>query len=776
MVLFPLTALALAQCAAPEPAVSISLADRFSMATVEGRASVPRATRRDWDFADPTAGAWHVASAVDDLRVAGGELRGRTTGEQGLIFAERSGPRGKDIVHSVAIRIRVSNGASLSVNFKKSPGPPSGAPSSYSVGRTPLVPGDEARTYHLILERPVAFEDARQMLLSPSDASGAEFGVEWIRLISRREYLASVPPGTGWHGLGGIYRETIVTRAPEQFGMTLRLPERARLDLALGTLGDAPVTFDITVRDASAVKQLLRYTAPQPDEWQSVRIDLSPYSNGEVELVFGLESNREGAIGFWGSPVVRSLRMTVPDEGASGVLLIVADALRADRLQPYGSLRATSPHIAQLASQGAVFERCISQATWTKPSMTSIMTSLYPPTHRVIDFTDRVSSSARTLAEEFRGAGWATLGLSSITFNGEFGNLHRGYEVFHESRSLPNGLNLKTARVQVDRLLPWLEEHRDVPFFVMIHVADPHSPFEPYPPYDKLWSQPGARADHGAALAKVLPAIQDPIMRRFGMPNRVELESVGLDPAAYTDRELGWYDASIRGMDTEIGRILQHLDRLGLTETTLVALTSDHGEEFLEHGRHLHGHGVYEELSHVPLILRGPRIVPGTRVRNTVQSIDLMPTLLELARLTPSDGFQGQSLVPLIDGHNESAWVERPAFTVALDPYERPKSTRGEDRELQYPAESYSVREGGWMLVYNDRRPSSWPEYELYDERDDPQHENDLALDHPDVVARLAGTLEAWKAKAESTSLENQPAVELKGAELEQLRALGYLN
>src|SRR6185436_848456 len=137
----------------------------------------------------------------------------------------------------------------------------------------------------------------------------------------------------------------------------------------------------------------------------------------------------------------------------------------------------------------------------------------------------------------------------------------------------------------------------------------------------------------------------------FGMPSREELVKGKIDPDAFIDYDRGWYDGSIRAMDVEIGRVVERLKSLGLDRKTLLVFTGDHGEEFYEHGRSFHGQSVYGELNNMPLVLWGPGVVPaGRTVDETVQTVDLMPTLLELSGLHVPPGVQGHSLAPLLSG------------------------------------------------------------------------------------------------------------------------------
>jgi arylsulfatase A-like enzyme len=334
----------------------------------------------------------------------------------------------------------------------------------------------------------------------------------------------------------------------------------------------------------------------------------------------------------------------------------------------------------------------------------------------------------------------------------------------------------------LDRLLPWLEAHRDVPFFVFLHVADPHDPYRPYPPYDTLWADADKREGHERDAQHVKTFIADPLLRDFGMPSWSELEKARLDPKAYVAQDRDWYDGSIRAMDAEIGRLTERLQGLGLTDRTLLVFTSDHGEEFLDHGRMFHGQSVYGELTNMSLILRQPGTVPaGAVVDATVQTIDVMPTLLAMSGLAVPPEAQGRSLVPLLgrrtgDGgtvHADSradAWTDRPAI-----------SEKAQTVDLGGPpprvTESVAILSGGWKLIVNPGRPPGDPEYELYDHRHDPLDQTDVSAEHPDVVKRLARDIEAWRQSAQSARLKPDADAgrSMSAEELERLRSLGYI-
>ena len=817
----------LASCrGAPQP-LSLRLIDLFDAAKVDQTVPTAELESLEWRFdgegtitSDPPVFdeglerpeqdlnsfvGWTAYHDIDNFQVRDERLSG-VTGELPLLHVLRpDGLDETDFLHSIEITLSVSEGTRIGVTFNGSEELDDEQllrnirRSTVPTLHAELEPGEDVQTYTLQdVARSFPIAGIRHILVQPSDVEGAEFAIESVRIIPRREHLRSVTSGPGWHGLGEIYRETIVSRTPERVSLELELPSEPWFEVAVGTIETNPITFKVEVGET----QLWQRTVTLPRRWETKRIDLSGYAGQRVTLSLTLEGPEDGLIGFWGTPVVRNsgvlanmkprvssdARRALVDGGASlpqGVIVFLGDTLRRDRLDAYGHSRQTAPELSRLSREGARFSDAISQATWTKVSVPSILSSLYPASTGIVGVPDRLASGALTLAEVFRSAGYATFQTSSVQFSGKLSNLHQGVEVLHERASIDSDAlghsSAKTARTYVDRFLLWLDDHHDVPFFAFIHVFDPHSPFESYPPYDLIWASPTGKEDHEARIAQVAETFGDDIRIGDGnrrgpelFPNRSELEASGVDPDLHVAHQLDWYDGSIRGMDAEVSRLIEGLQERGIGDDTVFAFISDHGEEFLEHGWHWHGNTVYGEMLNVPLMLWWPNVIPsGIVIDETVESIDLMPTLLDLSGLPVPEEAQGRSLLPLMANPEDPAslgWIQRPAIS------ERKRMPSRAER-MPDDVDQYSIVWDGWKLVRNVDPPEGRPEFELFDHRTDPLNLDNVAADHPEIVQRLGEQLSERLRFAEARRIvsDDDLAEALSPEEVQRLRRLGYI-
>ena len=323
-------------------------------------------------------------------------------------------------------------------------------------------------------------------------------------------------------------------------------------------------------------------------------------------------------------------------------ILISLDTLRADHLGAYGYGRATSPFLDSLAARGTLFENAIAQLPGTLPSHMSIFTGLYPAEHAVFPPDGVLAAQIRTVPEVLRAHGFRTGGhVEGGYMEGRHG-FSRGFEEWSDDSPMvqSRGRSVKSkdaVKRTFRRGLDFLKRVRgSESFFLFLHTYSVHDPYDPPEPYRSLyWSgppPPGAAPPEGPELL----AFNDG--RRKLVPGAVEYYEA-------------LYDAQINYTDDVVEDFFAGLSSLGLADDVTVIVTSDHGEEFLEHGQLVHTQ-VYQENVHVPLIVISPGQREGRRVASLAQSIDIGPTLLELAGVPPAarPRVSGRSLVPLLAG------------------------------------------------------------------------------------------------------------------------------
>lgn len=400
------------------------------------------------------------------------------------------------------------------------------------------------------------------------------------------------------------------------------------------------------------------------------------------------------------------------------VVLISIDSLRPDHMSCYGYPFATSPSIDRLAREGVRFQTALSTSSWTLPAHAALLTGLYDSGHGLIDNGLRLNESQVTAAEVFARQGWRTGGFFGGPYlHPDFG-FGQGFETYQscmtqvddrlDPAAVRAGARARDGASHADVTGPrtvaevtrWLATVGDDPIFLFVHLWDVHYDFRAPAQYVELFDP-----DYQGALTGVdfmgNPAI-----------------APGMDERDYRHL-MALYDAEIRFTDDTVAQLLEALRARGRMQDTLLVITADHGEEFLEHGTLKHGYQLFEETLRVPLLLR----VPGQQARRAsnavVQHIDLAPTLLELVGLPIPAQFQGQSLVPLFSGGDLQA---RPVVSET--------SWRGIDLA--------AARLGDWKLI-EDRQTG---ERRLFDLASDPGERVDLRAGHPDLVERLAATIE----------------------------------
>jgi arylsulfatase A-like enzyme len=443
-----------------------------------------------------------------------------------------------------------------------------------------------------------------------------------------------------------------------------------------------------------------------------------------------------------------SLLVDCSQRSRPNVLWITMDSLRADHLGCYGYGPAHTPHIDALAEEGVRFKQCVSQASYTRISVPSMITSKYPFFLNMRVLHGDLDTVHVTLAEALAGEGYFTCAIAEPWPPGFF----QGMEVvdFQDRETTKKTQHCLQILKNLDRR----------PFFIWLYYWDPHAPYQPPERYLRLIDQGLTDlADHSPEEGR-LPAVRGSNLLLLTQLNRGTITLTEVQR-----RELmRLYDAEIAFVDDGIGQVVQALKRMGLWDKTLIILNADHGEAFGEHGLYYHSHSLYEEEVRVPCIIKPPH--EGSSVRENpglVRNMDILPTILDYCGITAPENIQGQSLRPCISSGR------KPHLPSCLETH----SAQQHKHLMAYRTEDAK-------LIY--QLPPSSPE--LYDLKADPGEGNNLLAADSTAGGRAASELESVLRRKMFTALgvesmaelELGPSAEMDPETREQLKALGYID
>ena len=422
--------------------------------------------------------------------------------------------------------------------------------------------------------------------------------------------------------------------------------------------------------------------------------------------------------------------LSLRDRDDLNVIFILVDTLRADRLGSYGYERPTSPNLDRLAEGGVRFAHHVSQSSWTKCSMASMWTGLYPARTRVLRHRHAVADEARMPAEIFKDSGFRTAGIwrnGWIAPNFGFG---QGFELYHSPKP-PAHIQMAQRRktnpgmqmgsTDSDVILSaeeFLRAHGHERFFLYLHLMDVH---------------------------------------QYGFT-----EETALFGSEYSD----FYDNSILWVDSLLGILFDVLEERDLLDKTVIVFASDHGEAFGEHNGEGHARNVYGEVTETPLIVSFPfSLDSGLVVETLSENVDIWPTVLELLGLPGLEDPDGRSLVPdiLAAGDAEHVMGETDVAFAQID------QTWGKT-DLD-PRPMVAHNQGPWRLIYRAASPRL---SELYNKVDDPKEQVNLATAEPEVLAEMNKAAGEYLESPAPPWGDETPMLELDEVQLQQLRALGY--
>lgn len=478
---------------------------------------------------------------------------------------------------------------------------------------------------------------------------------------------------------------------------------------------------------------------------------------GAPAFVAGVVALLAGASATVGQPTAeaRATRGT-PPENAPNVLLIVVDTLRADHLPAYGYEHGSTPNLDRFAEDAVRFEWAFANASWTRPSFASLLTGRYASSHGVMAKGDALADELVTLPEVLQEHGWVTAGFVTNFNVAPYFNFQQGFDHYEflepkfvlgaddaaaklllmqavrqsiekmraRSGSVQPGTAYQDAETVNARLFAWFENERPEgePFFLFVGYMDPHDPYFPHP-YDGTGYARAANQNPDLSEA--------PLMRKL-------------------------YDGEITYWDEHFGQLVAELKRRGLYDDTMIIITSDHGEEFGEHGGFWHGTTLYDEQLHIPLYVKYPgNERAGTRTSHWVQLIDIMPSILTTLGLPIPEGVQGGRL----EQGTELVFAEESHEGNVLASIRQRRDF--EERKL---------------ITANAGNPRGLEPVELYRTAEDPGEQNNVAEASREEVRELLQTLQEAQQRAAEGAIQTRETRELDDDTRRQLCAIGYID
>ncbi|HSF15846.1 MAG TPA: sulfatase [Vicinamibacteria bacterium] len=546
--------------------------------------------------------------------------------------------------------------------------------------------------------------------------------------------------------LSGDIRPALVAPTPAEFRYRVTVPAEGFLTFALGiaqapqATGDEPLPgarMRFRVRAGEKIVDDVLFDREihvgRRGSWIDQSVDLGRHAGREIWLAFetsfpGYEAV-EGApplplVGVFADPVLH-------DRGrrsrSRGVVIVSIDTLRRDHTSLYGYPRHTTPGLDALSSEALVFEDAVSTSSWTLPAHASLLTSTVPSVHGAVNLHVGLSPEWPNLAQLLRDNGFFTQAIVTHLYLSR----HYGFGAgFDRHRYLPE----TRAEEVTDQAIRFLRAWADRDFFLFVHYYDPHWHYDPPAPYDDVFDP----RYEGEATG---------IWWDFK-----ELTAEEIDPSDLHHIE-ALYDGEILYTDRHVERLLQEMKRLGVFEESILVVTSDHGEEFLEHGGWEHQKTLYEEQIRIPLVVKLPRSIGHSngRVEAQVSLIDVAPTVAHVLGVQVPETFQGRSL------------LDR----------DEPVEAWSETEHTLDGSHLIAIRQGasGNKVIY--KLKGNEVGARVFDLLVDPEERNG----EEGALGRLSETLDAYLTVATARRAEKgaSPKVELTPEEVEGLRSLGYI-
>ena len=618
----------------------------------------------------------------------------------------------------------------------------------------------------------------------PDSGTSEDLAQKPVRIISESDAQET-------SGAASVYARELFPDVYES--QPLIVPPSARIDFgiavdhAMSIPKKDPVLFEIVMARGEHEDLLFSERLVSPPggprvrpPWREHTIDLSQYAGQKAHFVFratvelsDAPTNRERirTVPLWGNPILLSGK-SVRETATPNLIIISLDTLRADHLGVYGYERNTSPNIDRFAENAIVYEQCISPSSWTTPAHASLLSGLNPAVHGAGGHDKlKLRNRVVTLAELAHQKGYLTVALTDGGAVAGNTGMAQGFGRYFDNEPRSSEVQ-RTSELQMYRALKWLNTYKEHPFFMFFHTYETHAPYDPPNPFRDRFKT--GKMNYSTGISEI---------------REDALESIGL------------YDGSIAFTDYIMGQFFSWLEKEGLLENTAIMLLSDHGDEFWDHGSIRHLSTLYEELVHVPFIVRLPGKSPrGGRVERLISLTDGFATALDLMDIPYQATLDSQSVLPLFqEGPNATTYTRQSvegfvysdrldrltiAHRTATSKYIARADLTAPDSPISAQMSS-GARSGNLMLgrtlleVLSDPEGGPGITEEFYDLSGDPRELSNLAASDISSTAKgreeFKTLLERYLAVATEFDFDGESRLGPTAEEIAELEGLGYL-
>jgi arylsulfatase A-like enzyme len=474
----------------------------------------------------------------------------------------------------------------------------------------------------------------RELLLRFKQSGSPRGDIDWVFLA---EKAGAEPPAVVPRVMPlnlGRARRSLVAPTARTYSFYMDVPEKASLVFDYGS--SAGANFQVSVEEDGVNPEVV-FGPKTAKSWTEAKVDLSKYAGKTVRLALETVGGGEGVSG-WGEPEIMVAGSAppahkAPPKTAKNAIVLLIDTARADSYAPFWKdKKVVTPTYDAFAKTSTVFVAAYNQENWTKPSVASTLSGVYPSTHNTKLETSKLPDGVKLLPEWLKEHGFRT---GAFVANGYISNkfgFEKGWDQF---KNYIREEKPSEAEYVFPDALKWIKENKDKGrYFLYIQTIDPHVVYRRNPKYSKLYFK-------GEYKGFLGPTIEPE-----------EQIAISNKKVAFTERDLDWvralYWGEVSYHDAQMGYFMEELEKLKVLDDTVFVVTNDHGEELHEHGRLGHGHSLYDELLRAPLLFHFPPVFPSKEVTEVVENLDVVPTLTEVLGVKPLAQAEGHSLLPLV--------------------------------------------------------------------------------------------------------------------------------